>query len=77
MPEAGAGQRMDDQGEVLFPGSPLVYHIPEGEGILELPRHGVVEVAESKIALAAIVDETSDEASAMGHPVHHCENLQA
>ena len=70
---------MDDQGEVLFLGSPLAYHIPEGEGILELPRHGVVEVevAESKIALAAIVDETSDEASAMAHPVHHCENLQA
>ena len=72
---------MDDQGEVLFPGSPLVYHIPEGEGILEPPRRGVIEVAENKIALAAIVEETSEEASAkasaMGHPVHHCENLQA
>jgi len=72
---------MDDQGEVPFPGSPLEYHIPEGEGILEPPRRGVIEVAENKIALAAIVEETSEEASAkasaMGHPVHHCKKLQA
>ena len=68
---------MDDQGEVPFPGSPLEYHIPEGEGILEPPRRGVIEVAENKIALAAIVEETSEEASAKGHPVHHCKNLQA
>ena len=53
MPEAGAGQRMDDQGEVPFPGSPLEYHIPEGEGILEPPRRGVIEVAEQDVEFEA------------------------
>ena len=66
---------MDDQGEVPCPGSPLAYHIPEGEGVLELPRHDVMEVAESKIALTAMTDEAS--ASAMCHPVRHCDKLQA